>query len=300
VLYGPRIVIVAAVIDAITEHQALALFNVKLREIAVFLSAILGSYFEVSPNGGSVWTWSNDTDGAVQTELKRLGYWEKALPRAMPAKGAIAPVPLTPVKRPDLERHAIQHHEIHLPDDALSLWATFDRLPVPKKRQFLQVGSLWQAALYLREKFETTRFALMVGACEAMKPADSQFKEHNLYDVVEALLGKPSVDKLRQLQPQDRRSTHLHTGKFHGSEFVDHLLLSNFKDPSFDEASDVLWMTTRACIIAWLANDVELALPRRKQPAPWKPWLKRNAGALIACAFVAGLAAGFLLGNARR
>jgi hypothetical protein len=103
------------------------------------------------------------------------------------------------------------------------------------------------------------------------------------------------AEKLRQLQPQDRRSTHLHTGKFHGSEFVDHLLLSNFKDPSFDEASDFLWMTTRACIIAWLADDVALTLPRRKRPAPLKLWLKRNAIVLIPGAFAVGIASGLLL-----
>jgi hypothetical protein len=103
VLFAPRIVIVTAVVDAITAHQAQALFGVTLRELAVFLSVVLGKYFELSPNGGSVWTWSSDADGAVQTELKNVGYWEKALPHAMPAKGELAPVPLRSVHRPDLE-----------------------------------------------------------------------------------------------------------------------------------------------------------------------------------------------------
>jgi len=33
----------------------------------------------------------------------------------------------------------------------------------------------------------------MVAACEALKPADSQFREHNIYHVVEALLGQARV-----------------------------------------------------------------------------------------------------------
>jgi hypothetical protein len=30
----------------------------------------------------------------------------------------------------------------------------------------------------------------MVVACEALKPQEKQFKDHNIYQIVEALLGK--------------------------------------------------------------------------------------------------------------
>ena len=67
---------------------------------------------------------------------------------------------------------------------------------------------------------DTFSFALMVVACEALKPSDPEFTKHNIYQVIEALLGKLIADRLRQhpFPAQWVRSSQLHAGEFHGSE----------------------------------------------------------------------------------
>ena len=103
-------------------------------------------------------------------------------------------------------------------------------LPPDRRRQFLQVGSMWQLALSLDHEYQTAGFAWMVAACEVLKPAAPQFRDHNIYHVVEALLGKPKADLLQEqwFRPQDVRNAHLHRGEFRGSEFLDHAMMSSF------------------------------------------------------------------------
>jgi hypothetical protein len=56
----------------------------------------------------------------------------------------------------------------------------------------------------------------MVIACEALKPPDDG---RNCYAVIDALLGQEAVNRIRQspFPAQNVRSTHLHTGEFHGA-----------------------------------------------------------------------------------
>jgi hypothetical protein len=296
-LTGPRVIIVNCVVKAISETHATELFAITQRELAVFLSTVAGKYFDVSPNGGHTWTWAQGTDGKIDCEVKNLGYWETSFPSSMPTKGTLHDVPLEPIQRPDFEPRGIDGstEELCLPADVVALWEKFEKLPPSKRRQFIEVGSLWQAALSVWAQYETMRFSLMVAACEALKPADSQFREHNIYDVVEALLGQPRVEQLRKLRfkPQDVRSAFLHTGALHGSEFVRHSFASGFKDPSFDEAGKLIALTTQAAIIAWLASDGEVTLPRVKRQPKWRRWTKRNGPILALAALGVGVILGF-------
>ena len=56
----------------------------------------------------------------------------------------------------------------------------------------------------------------MVVACEALKPQDPHYKDHNVYHVIEALLSKQMADLLREdwFKAQDVRNAHLHCGEF--------------------------------------------------------------------------------------
>ena len=66
-------------------------------------------------------------------------------------------------------------------------------------------------------------------------------------------------------------------------------MMSSFEDPSFRQASDVLWQTTSAAIIEWLrrGGTVGMLAPRRR-PA-WQRWSKRHLATFI------GLGAGSAL-----
>ena len=301
---GPRIVIIAAEFDAISESHASSLFAVMQRELAVFLSVVLGKHFDLSPNGGCGWTWGKDAEGSMVTDVRSLGYWETAMPNSMPAKGTLPDVPVENIARPEFERGGIDENsrELSVPADIAVLWDKFAKLPAPKRLQFLQVASMWQAALSVWAQHETMRFALMVAACEALKPSDSRFKEHNIYDVVEALLGKPRVDALRKLQftPHDVRNTYLHAGQLRGSEFVRHGFESSFKDPSFDQAGDLIFMTTKAAIIAWLTKDGEAEFRRAKRPPVWRTWLKRKNTVPALIMLTVGVGVGFALSRISR
>src|SRR5262249_8995519 len=155
--------------------HASSTFNVALREISVFLSVVMGTNVCVTPKGcGCGWTWSSDASGQVECSIRNLGYWEKHFPKHMPARGEIQGVPLKAVPRPDFSVRGTDgtESELHLPKDIFNLWKNFTDLPHERRRQFLQVGNMWQLALSLRDEYETGRFAWMVVACEALKPQD--------------------------------------------------------------------------------------------------------------------------------
>jgi hypothetical protein len=69
---------------------------------------------------------------------------------------------------------------------------------------------------------DTLSVALMVVACEALKATDERYRDHTIYQVVEALLGPEHSDRLDVgwFGAQRVRSSHLHAGEFHGSEFL--------------------------------------------------------------------------------
>src|SRR5712692_1301845 len=218
----------------------------------------------------------------------------------MPTRGQIQPVPLKAVHRPDFSLRGIDgtQTELHLPGDVVDLWQAFKGLAPDRRRQFLQVGSMWQLALSLGHEYQTARFAWMVAACEVLKPPDPQFRDQNIYHVVEALLGKPTADLLQEqwFRPQDVRNAHLHRGEFRGSEFVQHAMMSSFQDPTFDQACRVLYQIAQAAIIEWLRQCGTFAMLPLKRRRSWRRWVKDHALSVLPILGGLGIAVGMVLG----
>ena len=214
------------------------------------------------PTQGRVWTWAF-TDGGrdVECAVRNLGYWEQEVRQEMPARGAVRSIPLRRLTRPDFSERGIDTSttEQSVPADIVDLWTTYREMRPDQKQQFLQAAAKWQEALTQWRERRTLSFALMVIACEALKPAGSRDRRHNIYQVVESLLGPVYVERLREHlpHPQDVRSAHLHRGEFRSSEFVLAALSSSFYDPTFDEASRTLASITQEAIIEWLKRQVQ-------------------------------------------
>ena len=196
--------------------------------------------------------------------------------------------------------------ELAVPQDIVSLWEKYRSLIAERRWQFLRAASkLQEARLLWDEQRATASFALMVVACEALKPADPLYSEHNIYDVIGALLGEGARERLRtqlfdpkihsKLHPQSIRSAHLHRGEFHGSEFAHEVIMSNFRDPTFDEATRELFKITKAAIIEWLCRGGMFTLSMRNRKRTWRQWMRDHALAMMALSTAAGLCLGWLL-----
>jgi hypothetical protein len=137
----------------------------------------------------------------------------------------------------------------------------------------------------------------MVAACEALKPRDPQFRDHNIYHVVDALLGKTITNQMQEqwFRPQDVRSAHLHRGEFRGSEFIQHAMMSSFQDPTFDEACRVLYQIVQAAIIEWLRRGgIFTMLPLRRRTS-WRRWVRDHAFSILPIIGGIGIAVGIVL-----
>jgi hypothetical protein len=208
------------------------------------------------------------TAEGTDCSVRHLGYVEAANRPGMPARGTCVPVPMGPADVTD--------EELTVPQDIVSLWEKYRSLTAERRWQFLRAASkLQEARLLWDEQRGTASFALMVVACEALKPADPLYSEHNIYDVIDALLGKGARERLQtqlfdpkihsKLHPQSVRSAHLHRGEFHGSEFAHEVIMSNFRDPTFDEATRELMKITRAAITEWLCRGGVFTMPMRNR-----------------------------------
>ncbi len=129
-----------------------------------------------------------------------------------------------------------------------------------------------------------------------MKPAEPQFRDHNVYDVVEELLGKPIADVLRRegIRPQEIRNAHLHRGEFRGSEFAHDFMMSSFHDPTFDAAHRVLTDITQAAIIEWLRRGGAFTMPALNRCKSWRLWARKRVDVFAAAAVIVGLVLGWL------
>ena len=136
----------------------------------------------------------------------------------------------------------------------------------------------------------------MVIGCEALKPPDADYRQ-NCYDVIKALLGQPTVDRIRQyaFQPRHVRNTHLHTGEFHGSELVMMDFLSSYHDPTFREAHREMFRVTPKAIIKWLKRRGNFQMPTPKNRRTFRRWLRDNIIVTCSVIFGFGLAIGWLL-----
>lgn len=162
--------------------------------------------------------------------------------------------------------------ELAVPENIVSLWEKYRSLTEERRWQFLWAASKFQEARWhWGEQRWTASFTSLVVACEALRPPDPFYSEHNVYDVIDALLGKEAGTKLRtqlfdplahpEVHPQSVRNAHLHRGEFYGSEFAHWVAMSNFRDPTFDEATRELWKIAQAAIVEWLCRGGVFAMP---------------------------------------
>ena len=217
---GPRAVVVDAVVNCISQGQSPHVFSQLLQELAAFLTAVTGTLFHLSRQG-QVWTWALTAQG-TDCSVRQLGYVETANHPSMPARGTCLPVPVAPADPADMPEE-----QFTVARDTVSLWEKYRSLTGERRRQFLGAASkLQEALLHWAEQRATASFASMVIACEALKPADPLCSKHNIYDVIDELLGERASERLRtqlfdpkihpRVHPQSIRSAHLHRGEFHG------------------------------------------------------------------------------------
>jgi hypothetical protein len=290
-LNGPRIIIVNGIVDCINPADVPFVFDHHLRELSAFLSVMMGRYVCV-PTPSRTWTWTFGSTASIECDVRNLGYMETSGHRTMPTRGASRSMPL---RAPDVPADGLGTEE-SLRDDVVELWTKYRNLTEEKRHQFIRAAAKWQEALMHWTEKDTLSFALMVVACEALKPTDRQFSEHNIYDIIEALLGKLVADRLR-LHPfpaQWVRNSHLHVGEFHGSELVRAAFLSGYHDPSFGETRRELARITPAAIIEWLKRSGEFSMPVRTRKKTLRRRLKDHALVLIPAALAGGAVAGWI------
>jgi len=296
VLIAPRVIIVDAHVDGIDKMDAGAALGVLCRELLTFLSVVLRLNVRL-PTSGRAWTFA-DALRPEQSEIRWLGYGEAGSPTEMPNKGQVRAIPLETVRRPDFSIHGLwaDDREFEPPADIADLWKAFSDLDTERRRQFLQVASMWHLAISLGYEYQTTAFVWMVVATEALKPPQPLFRDHNIYDVVEGLLGKRVAAVLRKdgFRPQEVRNAHLHRGEFRGSEFVQHMMMPSFQDPTFDSARRVLTDITQAAIIEWLRRGGVFKLPTRNRGNNWRRWVKGHTMTAAVVAVGLGLVLGWL------
>ena len=184
-----------------------------------------------------------------------------------------------------------------MPSDIDKLWASYRGLTVERRQQFLQAAAKWQEALTHWADRDTLSVALLVVACEALKPTESPFRNSNIYDVVKALLGESVAERLNSgwFRAQAIRNAHLHVGEFLGSELVQAAMNASFQDPTFDQARRALAPVVRETIIEWLRRGgIYSMAPPKERKKNWSKRLRRRAPILIAAAGI-GFLLGFLL-----
>jgi hypothetical protein len=266
-LLAPQVIIVDAEVEGIGWQGVDSAFGLTLRELCIFLGAVVGIAAKVEESSRA-WTYEIDDAGKVaRCDVRHLGYWETARPGGMPKRGDGPPVPLRPVQRPGLERSGIWPDDVEqaVPEDLARLWQNLQDLGPRERDQFFRAGNAYLIARSIWPAQRTAYAAFMVVACESLKPAGRRYEGCNVYDVVEGLLGVAEARMLRQLRlaPQRVRSRHLHRGELVAGELVPRLLQRHFGDPSFHETASALTRITRACLVEWLRRGGTYALARR-------------------------------------
>jgi hypothetical protein len=289
-ILGPRIVHVDAILDCIGQSDVPYELKQALLELSAFLSVVLAKSVRL-PDQGRSWTWISGVSGC---EVRNLGYMEAANPLIFPIRGSAKGVRVYPTDRPPIGIDG-SSNEISVREDINDLWMQYRSLGTEQRRQFLQAAAKWQEAMIHWQDRGSLSFALMVVACEALKPQDADDRQ-NCYHVIEALLGKSIAERLRQhpFAAQRVRSTHLHTGEFHGSELVRMAFMSTYQDPSFREAHRELARITPVAIIEWLKRQGEFDMPIVKQRKTIRRMIKENVFVVLSAAVGAALIFGWL------
>lgn len=290
-IIGPRHVHVDAILECIGEPDVAYARQQMLLEVSAFLSVVMKKAVRL-PDQGRAWTLTADMKAC---EVRYLGYLEPANPLSMPSRGTAKQVPLYALDNPPRGIDGITN-EISLRSDIADLWGLYRSLSAEQRIQFLQAAAKWQEAIIHWQDRPSLSFTLMVIACEALKPPDADDRQ-NCYDVIEALLGRTAVDRIRQnpFPSQHVRSTHLHTGEFHGSELVMMDFLSSYRDPTFREAHSEMFRVTPAAIIEWLKRRGTFQMPTPRNRRTFRRWLRDNIVVASGVIFGFGLAIGWLL-----
>jgi hypothetical protein len=293
---GAGVVHVDAMLDCIGETDVAYARHQILVELSAFLTVVLGTHVRL-PDNGRAWAWTADASGC---EVRQLGYMEARNPTSMPVRGSDRALPLHPVDRPPLNYGSLIEQSVR--DDVVDLWRAYRSLTVERRRQFLQVAAKWQEAVWHWQERASFSYTLMVVACEALGPSD--VGGYNCYHVVEALLGRPSADRLRRHTPsaQTGRNIHLHTGGFLGPELLREMdFMSTYQDPSFRDAHRELFTITQDAIIEWLKRGGAFTMPKLKQKKSWRRWVKEHALTIIpiimALCLIVGLVVGLAIGG---
>jgi hypothetical protein len=258
---GPRIVHVDVMLACIGEPDVPYARHQMLVELSAFLSVVMCRAVQQLAVGRA-WAWTPDMKGC---EVRYLGYLEPENPVSMPSRGEFSQVPFYPPDNPPLG--IVSQNEILVRADIAELWGMYRILSAEKRLQFLQSAAKWQEAMMHWQDRPSLSFALMAVSCEALKPPDADARR-NCYDVVEALLGRVALDQIRQnsFPAQDVRSTHLHSGEFHGSELIMMAFMRTYDDPSFQEAHRTMARITPAAIIEWLKRQGEFEFAKVTKP----------------------------------
>jgi hypothetical protein len=294
-LIGPRVVIVDALVEGVSRSDSSAAFGKQLEELSAFLSLVTGWGFQIA-QPARAWTFK---EGPLDCDVRQLGYIEQEIPKEMPGQGTCRSMPLRPISRPNFSPRGIfpDDTELRLPADVMELWAAYSGLTEDKRRQFLQAAAKWQEALTQVGNRSTLRFALMVVACEALKPDGPAFRDCNIYHVVKALLGGPVAERLREdwFRPQDVRNAHLHLGQFRGSEFVERAITSSYYDPTFDQARFALALIVQETMVEWLRRRGTFTVPIVIPKVTLRRWVRDHTFALLPILTMSGIVFGWLI-----
>ena len=293
-ILGPRVVHLDVMLDCIGLSDAPRALQDRLYEVCAFLSVVMRKAIW-NTSGKPAWTWEMGTDAVLNCAVRQLGYLEANNPLQMPQRGEFQAVPLRPV-------HALPQgidgstNEQLLRDDVVELWASFRALPTERRRQFLQAAAKWQEAMALWSDRDTLSFALMVVACEALKPPDAD-RRANVYDVIGALLGKDTSNRIRggEFAAQTVRNAHLHAGELLGDELIRSAFNSSYRDPSFMEAHRQLATVTPAAMIEWLVRGGAITVSARKRSGGLRRRIVDNLWIAFAFVLGAGAIAGWVM-----
>jgi hypothetical protein len=296
-LNGPRAILVTALVEATGPMDAVSVFDKEIREIADFLSLVMGRTVG-RPNQHRTWTWEI-ADGKTVCSVRQLGYIEPQVPPEMPPKDVCTAIPLYPAQRPQgfHDYRTGLEEELWLPSDVLDLWQHYRALPADRRAKFMQVAAKWQEALIHWQDRDTLSYTLMVVACEALKPSDAAFNDHTIYEVVGALLGPETEARLREhwFRPNNVRSGHVHLGQFHGSELMARTFVDSSYDPTFDQARRELFRVTQDAIIEWLRRRGEFELPRLTKRKTSRRRVPDNFLLMLFLTLLVGIALGWAL-----
>lgn len=274
---GERVIEVECMSFGADPMDALNKFPQRLKEIAVFLSAIWPVFLRL-PEQGDICVINAE---GIGSELRRRGYIDTDRVTSMPAMDSRSAAPTFDVERPWFwnPRRDPDGTTFNIPTDTTDLWSRFQALSSQQRKHFLQAATKLYESKYVSKISPTLSFALKFAACEALKPEDKSHDGWNALTVVEHLLGEPAYSRLKddfftkEVHGTGNilaiRHDSFHRGKFWADEWELPKFLSSFEDPTFDRAHGFAAEIAREVLVAWLKNPLLLsgvAPPPRKRP----------------------------------